>query len=193
MLIIYKTIATLWFWSICVICFTMSLPLSILFGYNTSFNISFKMCRLLSPIKIKYDKIFDIQNTIVISNHSSIIDWIIILMVFPNSVFIAKHRRIFDILFVFKYVMTEKGNLLFKPGNTYNIIKDWVIQSDKNNTIWIFPQGGRRKTKTHTGIFSIAKSLNKKMAILEICDIDDLFSKNGINKKNTMLRIPMRC
>ncbi len=179
---------TFWFWFITIFAFMLNFPLSLFFDYNKTFLICFKFIQLFGPIEVICDGPPILDNSIIVSNHNTIVDFIFILIKYPNTKFAAINWSIWDYCLPLKYVFTNSGNLLFDSGNSYAQIKEW-IQDTPDSPIWIFPTGSIVNNEVHSGAFSIAGDLKKTIKIVKIENIKNVFNRNGFIRDLHPVRI----
>ncbi|MCK9223703.1 MAG: 1-acyl-sn-glycerol-3-phosphate acyltransferase [Candidatus Muirbacterium halophilum] len=108
-------------------------------------NFMFKVFYI--DIKIKgIDNIPDFGPVIVVSNHQSNLDPMILFNSFPRPLPFMTKKELFNIP-VFSWIMKRVGNFPVKRGTVDRIAMDKakeLLQSD--NAICIFPEGTRSKT-----------------------------------------------
>ncbi len=149
------------------------------------YKIFFSILRVLSPgLSMKIgDDIKKIKSSVVIANHRSYFDPILLISIFPKHKTIVK--GIFFKIPILSWVMRSEGFISYSPENSYN---DSIMKSLKNipdftksgGNLFIFPEGRRsrdgRLGKLHKGAFSIAKKYNLPLIIIYISNTGPLFS-----------------
>jgi 1-acyl-sn-glycerol-3-phosphate acyltransferase len=150
------------------------------FFYGIFFLLIYKLSPGLS-IQISND-VKQIKSSVVISNHTSYLDPILFISIFPKHKTIVK--GIFFKIPVLSWVMKSEGFIKYTPNNSYN---DSIMESVKNipdfagngGNLFIFPEGKRSRNgrlgKLQKGAFTIAKKYNLPLQVVYTANTGRLF------------------
>lgn len=148
------------------------------------FKIFFALLRLMSPKQHWYidSSVRDIQGAIVLCNHVSYLDSILLISLFPKHTTIAKDR-LFRIP-VFGRMLALSGYI---PSSSEGSFSDLFLNSldrmaghlEKGGNIIVFPEGSRSRDGAigalQKGIFKIARYCKAPIAVLGVRNTDRLF------------------
>lgn len=144
----------------------------------------FALCRFLIP-RQRWEissEIGRIRGSIVLSNHISYLDSILLVSLFPRHTTIAK-ARLFEIP-LFGRFLALSGYIPSTGRGPYadlflNSIETMSEHLARGGNIIVFPEGRRsrdgRVGPLHKGIFKIARQLRAPIAVLGIRNTDGLF------------------
>jgi 1-acyl-sn-glycerol-3-phosphate acyltransferase len=149
------------------------------------YRIFFLLTQKLSPgLSVKIDEdVRQIKSSIVISNHTSYLDPILLISLFPAHKTIVK--GVFFKIPILSWVMKSEGFICYTPNSSYD---NSIMESMKNildftgngGNLFIFPEGRRsrdgRLGKLQKGAFSIAKKYNLPILVIYIANTGLLFS-----------------
>jgi 1-acyl-sn-glycerol-3-phosphate acyltransferase len=149
------------------------------------YRIFFLLIKMLSPgLSINIDEnVKQIKSAVVISNHTSYLDPISLISIFPKHKTIVK--GIFFKIPVLSWVMKSEGFICYTPNNSYdNSIMDRMKNildfSGKGGNLFIFPEGKRSRDghlgKLQKGAFSIAKKYNLPIQVIYTANTGRLFT-----------------
>ncbi len=137
-----------------------------------SFKFFVWLCRVLGVFKVNFnnlDKLKNLNNKIIIANHPSLVDYVILTSCLPNNVSVmVKYKLTKSFMrFIIKaldYVHNEMD---------YSALKQNL---SNNDNFLIFPEGTRTKDNTnykfHRGFVHIALNQNLKIVPIHIsCDV----------------------
>ncbi len=148
------------------------------------YRIFFVLLRLTSP-KQRWDIAPDVRNirgSIILCNHVSYLDSILLISLFPRHTTIAK-ARLFKIP-LFGRMLALSGYI---PSSSEGPFSDLFINSldrmaghlENGGNIIVFPEGSRSRDgavgKLHKGIFKIARYCKAPISILGVRNTDLLF------------------
>ena len=151
---------------------------------STFYKGFFALCKVVVP-KHKWDiqsEIRNIRSSIVICNHISYLDSILLVSLFSKHITVAKDR-FFQIPFFGRFLAlagylpsSGRGPNAGLLLNGFENISDVINQG---GNIIIFPEGTRsrdgRVAKLHKGAFKIAKHFKAPIVVLRIDNTDKLF------------------
>ena len=134
---------------------------------SSSFSFFCKMMRFLGTIDYKLDgfeKLYKDKNTIIIANHPSLIDYVLIVSQLPECDCLVKDALWKN--FFLKGVVKAAGYIPNKaPEDLITVCKD-------SNTILVFPEGTRTRenstAKLQRGAAQIAIKSNKNLRLIHI-------------------------
>jgi 1-acyl-sn-glycerol-3-phosphate acyltransferase len=148
------------------------------------YRLFFALCRLVAP-KQHWDiapDIRSIKGAIILCNHVSYLDSILLISLFPRHTTIAK-ARLFRIP-VLGRLLALSGYI---PSSSEGRFSDLFMQSldrmaghlEKGGNIIIFPEGSRSRDGAvgtlHKGIFKIARYCRAPITLLGVRNTDRLF------------------
>lgn len=144
----------------------------------------FLLCRLLIPRHIwRIDKaVSAIRSSVVVSNHISYIDPLLLMAMYPHHTTIVK-SRLFH-LPIFGWMLKFSGYL---PSTTENRLAELMIRRMETlpedlaggANLFVFPEGTRSRTGAinpfHPGAFKIARLCRAPVSVIFIRHTDRLF------------------
>jgi 1-acyl-sn-glycerol-3-phosphate acyltransferase len=144
----------------------------------------FFLVRKLTPglsIHIQ-DQVLSIRSSVIISNHISYLDPILLISLFEMQKTIVK--SVFFGLPIFGWVIKNSGYLPSETGNDLNTLMIEQIEGmkdylDSGGNLFVFPEGTRSRDgrigRLNKGAFKIAKRCHAPISVLFIQNTDRLF------------------
>lgn len=137
-----------------------------------------KICRLVQIKLNDKEKIKNIKGSIIVANHPSLLDIVILTALIPYTTCFAAEKNGRNIFF------KSTADLLFivKSGN----IEEWIAKASKfaeqEFNIVIFPAGSRHAIdehpRLHRGAALLAQKIEKNIEVLKIENSFDFLAKN---------------
>jgi 1-acyl-sn-glycerol-3-phosphate acyltransferase len=151
---------------------------------NIFYRIFFKMLVVIVPgLAITVDKgVYDIHAAMVIANHRSYLDPILLISLFPKHKTIVK--GVFFKIPIMRWVMKSGGYIPFaQSGRLQELMVEEIrgLESYKQQggVMFIFPEGKRSRDgklgKLQKGAFSIAEKYNMPVEVVYIRNTERLF------------------
>lgn len=149
------------------------------------YQIFFLIVRTIAPRqRIEIDeKIADIRSSVIVCNHLSYLDPLLLITLFRQQKTIVK-SRFFDMP-IFGWIITKTGYL---PASSEGRFASMMIEQmesmksylDAGGNFFIFPEGTRSRDgkmgKLNKGAFKIARMNRVPIYVLEISNTDKLFT-----------------
>src|SRR4030042_1165638 len=146
--------------------------------------VFFTLMKIITPgLTIKISKeVSSVQSAVVISNHRSYLDPILLISIFPRQKTIVK--GVFFKFPVLRWVMKSGGYIPFVPDGEFKYMMIEGIQSmsaflKKGGVLFIFSEGRRSRDgklgKFQKGAFSIAGKCNVPVELIYIHNTNRLF------------------
>jgi len=192
--IILVVIWKLWFYFLAIFAMLVLTPFALIFTFKDShFPITYKIIRIWSYIVffgsgfrynlIKNTELKKNQQYIVISNHTSILDIVLLFIVHPNHLLTFVGKKELDVVPIFGQIY-KRTCILVDRKNFKSRAKVYELSKEKiklNSNIVIFPEGGVPDDTTivldkfKDGAFNIAISESLPLAIYAIKGLKNSF------------------
>lgn len=134
-----------------------------------------------------YKKYSNLKSTIVVANHPSLIDIIILMSAIPNVDCIVQ-KKLFS---SFLYKGAIKNLFISSGSNPYSIIEECEVSLSNGNNLLIFPEGTR--TKSNGIICNKLKRGAAQISLRTQRDILPIFIKTknyvGLSKNDSVLKV----